>query len=83
MAGEEEVYLSWVNVGFGFLFILFDAVLSLFLGLNIHTSLLVSAIRCVVQLTVMGLVLDNVFASQNVWGVIGIARESTPSLVRP
>jgi hypothetical protein len=25
----------------------------------------------------MGLVLDKVFASDNIWGVIGIAREST------
>jgi ABC-type iron transport system FetAB permease component len=67
--------LSWLNVGFGFLFIVFDAVLSASLGLGIGGSLVVAAIRCVVQLSVMGLVLDKVFASDNVWGVVGIARK--------
>lgn len=67
--------LSWVNVGLGFLFIVFDAVLSASLGLGIGGSLLVAATRCVVQLSIMGLVLDKVFASQNIWGVVGIAGE--------
>jgi ABC-type iron transport system FetAB permease component len=68
--------LGWTNVVIGLLFIAFDAVLSLVLGLGIGGSLVVAAARCVVQLTVMGLVLDKVFASQNVWGVAGIARMS-------
>lgn len=68
--------LSWVNVGTGFLFILFDALLSGALGLGIGGSLVVAAIRCVVQLSVMGLVLDKVFASDNIGGVIGIAGQS-------
>lgn len=67
--------LSWLNVGLGFLFIVFDAVLSASLGLGIGGSLLVAATRCVIQLSVMGLVLDKVFASQNIWGVVGIAGE--------
>ena len=69
--------LSWLNVGFGFLFILFDAILSATLGLGIGGSLVVAATRCIIQLSIMGLVLDKVFASDNIWGVIGIAREST------
>jgi hypothetical protein len=69
--------LSWLNVGFSFLFILFDAILSATLGLGIGGSLVVAATRCVIQLSIMGLVLDKVFASDNIWGVIGIAREST------
>jgi hypothetical protein len=68
--------LSWLNVGFGFLFILFDAILSATLGLGIGGSLVVAATRCIIQLSIMGLVLDKVFASDNIWGVIGIARES-------
>jgi ABC-type iron transport system FetAB permease component len=71
----ETPTLSWLNVGLGFLFIVFDAVLSAALGLGIGGSLLVAAIRCVIQLSVMGLVLDKVFASDNIWGVVGIARE--------
>jgi len=72
----ESPTLSWLNVGFGFLFILFDAILSATLGLGIGGSLVVAATRCVIQLSIMGLVLDKVFASDNIWGVIGIARES-------
>lgn len=75
--------LSWLNVGTGFLFILLDAVLSSALGLGIGGSLVVAAIRCVIQLSVMGLVLDKVFASDNVWGVIGIAGRSTTVPRRP
>jgi hypothetical protein len=73
----ESPTLSWLNVGFGFLFILFDAILSATLGLGIGGSLVVAATRCVIQLSIMGLILDKVFASDNIWGVIGIAREST------
>jgi ABC-type iron transport system FetAB permease component len=56
------------------LFILFDAILSATLGLGIGGSLVVAATRCVIQLSIMGLVLDKVFASDNIWGVVGIAR---------
>jgi hypothetical protein len=72
----DSPHLTWLNVGFGFLFILFDAILSATLGLGIGGSLVVAATRCVIQLSIMGLVLDKVFASDNIWGVIGIARES-------
>lgn len=44
------------NVALGFSFICFDAVLSLTLGLGVGTSLVVSAVRCVLQLSVMSLV---------------------------
>lgn len=74
--------LSWLNVGFGFLFILFDAILSATLGLGIGGSLVVAATRCIIQLSIMGLVLDKVFASDNIWGVIGIARESIAQYMR-
>jgi ABC-type iron transport system FetAB permease component len=67
--------LSWTNVLIGLLFIAFDSILSLILGLGIGGSLVVASLRCVLQLTVMGLVLDKAFASQNVWSVVGIARE--------
>jgi hypothetical protein len=79
----ESPTLSWVNVGLGFLFILFDAVLSATLGLGIGGSLVVAATRCVIQLSIMGLVLDKVFASQNIWGVVGIAREYSQSSEEP
>ncbi|WWD21960.1 hypothetical protein CI109_106448 [Kwoniella shandongensis] len=70
---ESSPTLTWINVLIGLVFIIFDSVLSLILGLGIGSSLLVAAARCVIQLSVMGLILDKVFASDNIWGVIGIA----------
>lgn len=65
--------LTWVNVGIGFLFILFDAVLSTILGLGIGRGLIVAACRCIIQLTVMSKVLGTVFESNNIFAVFGIA----------
>ncbi|WVW78877.1 hypothetical protein I302_100840 [Kwoniella bestiolae CBS 10118] len=70
---DSSPTLTWTNVLIGLLFILFDSLLSLVLGLGIGGSLMVAAGRCVLQLSVMGLILDRVFASNNVWGVFGIA----------
>ncbi|WWD00178.1 hypothetical protein V866_007087 [Kwoniella sp. B9012] len=73
MVDSSSPTLTWTNVLIGLLFILFDSLLSLVLGLGIGGSLMVAAGRCVLQLSVMGLILDKVFASNNIWGVFGIA----------
>jgi len=65
--------LSITNVALALAFISVDAVLSIIFNLGIASSLLVAAARCVLQLSVMGLVLDKVFAADNIWGVFGIA----------
>lgn len=70
---DSSPHLTWTNVFIGFLFVIFDSVLSIVLGLGIASSLLVAAVRCVIQLSIMGLVLGKVFASNNIWGVAGIA----------
>lgn len=70
---DSSPHLTWTNVFIGFLFVIFDSVLSIVLGLGIASSLLVAAVRCVIQLSIMGLVLGKVFASNNIWGVVGIA----------
>jgi ABC-type iron transport system FetAB permease component len=66
-------HLTWLNVIIGLAFIAFDAVLSISLGLGIGSSLIVAAMRCVLQLSVMALILDKVFAANNIYGVLGIA----------
>ncbi|KAH8976575.1 hypothetical protein EDB86DRAFT_2967439 [Lactarius hatsudake] len=66
-------HLEWSNVGFGFAFIALDMVLSQVLQLQIGTSLVISALRCIVQLTLVATVLQSVFASQNMWTVAAIA----------
>jgi ABC-type iron transport system FetAB permease component len=65
--------LSWVNVALALSFVSIDAILSVIFNLGIASSLIVAAGRCVLQLSVMGLVLDKVFAAGNIWGVFGIA----------
>ncbi|CAG8458872.1 23113_t:CDS:2 [Rhizophagus irregularis] len=57
--------LEWYHVGIASTFIIINSVISISFGLNLGTSLFVSAVRCVVQLTLMGLVLEDVFKAQN------------------
>lgn len=65
--------LTWLNVGLAFSFILFDVIVSGILGLGVGSSLLVAAIRCMVQLGVVALLLQSVFETENPWAVAAIA----------
>jgi ABC-type iron transport system FetAB permease component len=65
--------LQWSNVGFGFAFIAMNMVLSQVLNLQIGTSIVISALRCIVQLTLVATILERVFAAQNLWTVAAIA----------
>ncbi|KAG5644179.1 hypothetical protein DXG03_009020 [Asterophora parasitica] len=67
------IHLGWTNVGLGFAFILFDVVLSSSFGLGIERSLFTAAVRCVVQLSVVGVLLQQVFETKDPWAVGGIA----------
>ncbi|KAF8340530.1 uncharacterized protein EI90DRAFT_3035901 [Cantharellus anzutake] len=64
--------LNWGNVWFGFLFIVLDIFLSIILGVKIGGSLLSASVRCVLQLSLLGLVLQSVFNARNGWAVFGI-----------
>jgi ABC-type iron transport system FetAB permease component len=72
ISSDSSPLLGWTNVGIGFCFVLLDVVLSRILSLGISSSLLIASARCVVQLTIMGFYLEKVFASDNIWGVVGI-----------
>ncbi|KAH9831651.1 UPF0014-domain-containing protein [Rhodofomes roseus] len=65
--------LSWANVSLAFSFIVFDAVVSLAFGLGVGSGLVTAALRCIGQLSVVALVLQQVFATNNPWAVAGIA----------
>ncbi|KAI0306206.1 hypothetical protein B0F90DRAFT_1697057 [Multifurca ochricompacta] len=65
--------LGWSHVGFGLTFVALNAVLSHVLQLHIGTSLVIGALRCVVQLTLVATVLQRVFAAESIWAVAGIA----------
>ncbi|KAG6856931.1 hypothetical protein H0H87_012184 [Tephrocybe sp. NHM501043] len=71
--GEPTTHLGWANVALGFSFILFNVGVSAFLHLGVERSLLTAVVRCVLQLTVVAVLLQKVFATQNPWVVAGIA----------
>jgi hypothetical protein len=77
---SQSTELTPLNVALALLFVVFDSVLSVTLGLGIASSLLVAAGRCVLQLSIMGLVLEKVFATGNIFGVFGIAGKREPLL---
>ena len=68
-----STHLTWANVGLAFAFILLDAILSTAFGLGVGSSLVTAAIRCVVQLSVVALILRQVFETNNPWAVAGMA----------
>jgi hypothetical protein len=70
---SQSTQLTPLNVALALLFVVFDSLLSVTLGLGIASSLLIAASRCILQLSVMGLVLEKVFATGNIFGVFGIA----------
>ena len=72
LSDRESHDLTWLNVGLGLLFILLDAFLSLVLGLDIGPSLMIASARCVIQLSLLGLILERVFASDNLFAIFGI-----------
>lgn len=71
--GEKAPELDWLNVGIGFGFIIFNVVVSSILGLekDIPASLVIAALRCVGQLSLLTLVLRPVF-NGGPWAVAGI-----------
>ncbi|KAI8387516.1 hypothetical protein BD560DRAFT_382753 [Blakeslea trispora] len=57
--------LSWVNVAIASSFILINGGISLVLGLKLEKTLIIAAIRCLIQLTLMGFILEDVFKARH------------------
>lgn len=70
-----SITLDWTNVGLACSFILLNIALSTYFGLGLGGTLFTSALRCVGQLGVVGVLLQQVFAADNPWLVGGIACE--------
>ncbi|KAJ2502418.1 hypothetical protein GGH96_001081 [Coemansia sp. RSA 1972] len=64
--------ISWYNVGIAALLLGTNIALSMWFGLGLSTSLLISAARCVVQLSVLGLVLKEIFLTENPVYIFGM-----------
>eukprot|EP00122_Pirum_gemmata_P004651 Pgem_evm1s4233 len=56
--GTETVVLGWDSIGYASILIVVNVVLSFLLNLKISSQLFVSSLRCVVQLSVLGLILQ-------------------------
>ncbi|KAI8073365.1 hypothetical protein BC940DRAFT_250976 [Gongronella butleri] len=65
--------LSWANVAIAACFILLNCIISYFLELRLEKSLVIAATRCLVQLTIMGFILEDVFKAKNVYLVLLLA----------
>lgn len=69
----DDPRLSWLNVALAFSFILANIFISHIFGLDVGTSLLIAAVRCVVQLGIVAVLLQSVFETEDPWAVAGIA----------
>ncbi|KAJ1956235.1 hypothetical protein GGI12_005358, partial [Dipsacomyces acuminosporus] len=65
--------LSWQNVGTAAMLLCLNIGLSFWLGLGLSTTLIVAAGRCIVQLTLLGMVLKQIFLTQNPVYIFGMA----------
>ncbi|KAF5388722.1 hypothetical protein D9757_004807 [Collybiopsis confluens] len=71
--GRSESELTWQNIALAFAFIGVNVIFSYIFDLGIGLSLLVAATRCIIQLAVVGTLLQKVFETENPWAVAGIA----------
>ncbi|KAI9310836.1 UPF0014 family [Dichotomocladium elegans] len=56
---------TWFNVSIAALFIFVNVVISMCMRLKLEIPLISSSLRCIVQLTIMGLILQDVFSAHN------------------
>ncbi|KAJ1911376.1 hypothetical protein H4219_005962 [Mycoemilia scoparia] len=64
--------ITWLNVVVAGVLLLVNVFMSHTMGLGISRSLIISALRCVCQLTVMALILREVFLTQNPFYIFGM-----------
>ncbi|CEI96599.1 hypothetical protein RMCBS344292_10756 [Rhizopus microsporus] len=62
--------LSWWNVAEASAFVFIAALISLIFGIKLEFSLILSGIRCVIQLSLMGLILDDVLRTKHMSVII-------------
>ncbi|KAI7855601.1 hypothetical protein BDC45DRAFT_505437 [Circinella umbellata] len=68
MPAEDSIglpELDWWHVAQSSVFVIIAALISFCMGTRLELSLIISGVRCVVQLTMMGYVLDDVLNSNN------------------
>ncbi|KAI8367831.1 hypothetical protein EDC96DRAFT_506228 [Choanephora cucurbitarum] len=73
MGAIDQPELTWWNVGEASTALMVAALVSMILGVKLELSLLISGIRCVLQLSLMGLVLDDVLKTKHMSIVIAMS----------
>ncbi|KAJ1727319.1 hypothetical protein LPJ61_004633 [Coemansia biformis] len=71
--GDDEQQLSLSNVGIAALLLALNVGLSTWLGLGMSKSVIIAAVRCSVQLTALGMILKQVFETNNPIYIMGMA----------
>lgn len=67
---EDAVYLSPWAVGLAALLLLINGLFSVYLSLGLHKTLGTAAIRCTIQLTILGYILVPIFSYDRWWLVL-------------
>ncbi|KCV71330.1 hypothetical protein H696_02275 [Fonticula alba] len=67
-----EVVVTWTGVGISASVLIINILLSVAFGLKLHFGVIVSAIRCALQLTLMGFILTPVLEEDNIYMVFGL-----------
>lgn len=70
---EPTAPLTEVNIFISALFLLTSCALSLGLGLDMAGDLFVAGLRSLVQLSVLGMIIDRIFAINTVYAVLGLS----------
>ncbi|ORX95816.1 UPF0014-domain-containing protein [Basidiobolus meristosporus CBS 931.73] len=70
---QPDEPLAWSNVGIATGLLLINGAISLYMGLRLEKSLIISGVRSVVQLTLMGMILEDVFKTKNPFIIFGMA----------
>lgn len=68
----REIPLGWQNVGISASFLVLNVLLSAKLELQLSREIIVAAIRCVVQLTILSEILTPVLNEDNIYMVFGL-----------
>lgn len=67
---EDAVYLSPLALGLAALLLLINGLLSVYLSLGLHKTLGIAAVRCTIQLTILGYILVPIFSYDKWWLVL-------------
>lgn len=69
---QDLVQLDWTDMALVSACLLINVALSFHYGLGIHKSLVIAGLRTILQLTLVGIILDKIFQVDHPWLVLGI-----------